>query len=446
MSKETCLIIIEPQTQIPQLFGDGIQNNKMISVSLSTGKYLQLKPACIEKHHYCYINRHGRIVNSLGYPLPRDWNSARKILREFQSNSGKPCKEIVSYEIHEPTIVINSSMKNNYFHWWFDWVPQYYLAMDAKLPSKYLTIGQLILPFQTETLQKLPHLASNLTIVPLYRCGLLTGDVYIPSQSSGIVDKTETFNAYPIKCMERFRESFALSSKVYPKFIYISRNDSDMRRVINEDQLKPILEKYGFKIVIMSDYNLCEQIELFTNAKIIMGPHGAGFTNIGFTKVTSKVLLIELLSKSLWYYDCCFRQICYQKGIDHLFIDTKLVLKDYECSGHGMNMEITDFNIIDHLLNLIINQNFSVSDLKNPLCKCDHNTITKILYGISIEKSIDITGILCDHLSSLMSLDINKLVGYDPYINIAKKLYLFFSNGDMKILDEYDGKLTWNYI
>ena len=64
-----------------------------------------------------------------------------------------------------------------------------------------------------------------------------------------------------------------------PKYIYISRNDADCRRIRNEKHLLKRLPD-RFKSYELSNLSLIDQIRLFSNAEMIIGPHGAGFTNM----------------------------------------------------------------------------------------------------------------------------------------------------------------------
>ena len=82
------------------------------------------------------------------------------------------------------------------------------------------------------------------------------------------------------------------SKKKFYKKIYIDRSDSifNNRRIINEDKIKKLLTKKKFKILKLSNFSFIEQIGIFNSAKIIVGNHGAGFTNLIFCKKNTKVI------------------------------------------------------------------------------------------------------------------------------------------------------------
>jgi capsular polysaccharide biosynthesis protein len=76
--------------------------------------------------------------------------------------------------------------------------------------------------------------------------------------------------------------------------IYVSRNDATQRRVLNEDQLIKALQPLGFEAHTTGRMSARSQVELFSEADIIIGPHGAGLANIVFAPAAS--LLIEIVA------------------------------------------------------------------------------------------------------------------------------------------------------
>ena len=72
--------------------------------------------------------------------------------------------------------------------------------------------------------------------------------------------------------------------------IYISRNKAKYRKVINEAELHPVLNKFGFKIIYFEDHSVSEQIEICYNANTIVSIHGANLTNIIFMQPGKNVL------------------------------------------------------------------------------------------------------------------------------------------------------------
>ena len=90
----------------------------------------------------------------------------------------------------------------------------------------------------------------------------------------------------------KFSKKFDCSEK-----IFIDRSDSNFNhcKLINNQEIIDFLRKKGFESYQTSKLDFFEQIYLFNNAKIIIGPHGAAFSNIIFSKPGLR--LIELIPK-----------------------------------------------------------------------------------------------------------------------------------------------------
>lgn len=70
--------------------------------------------------------------------------------------------------------------------------------------------------------------------------------------------------------------------------IFLARKNRN--RSYNQDEVFAALRPYGFIEIYMEDYTLIEQIHLFKNARFIVGPTGAAWTNIIFCSSNVKCL------------------------------------------------------------------------------------------------------------------------------------------------------------
>ena len=93
---------------------------------------------------------------------------------------------------------------------------------------------------------------------------------------------------------EKLIKAYGISNKeTVGTKIYISRRNAQKRRIINESELVPILENYGFRIVILEDLTVKSQFQLFFNCSVVIGPHGAGLTNLILAPTGTKVIEIQ---------------------------------------------------------------------------------------------------------------------------------------------------------
>ncbi|WP_082992812.1 DUF563 domain-containing protein [Erythrobacter sp. QSSC1-22B] len=74
--------------------------------------------------------------------------------------------------------------------------------------------------------------------------------------------------------------------------IYISRSKARMRKLLNEEDIWPILEAAGFERVHMEDLDFPAQVNLMSDTAVLAAPHGAGLTNMMFCPPGSHVLEI----------------------------------------------------------------------------------------------------------------------------------------------------------
>ena len=136
-----------------------------------------------------------------------------------------------------------------------------------------------------------------------------------------------------------FSKKFDCSDK-----IFIDRSDSNYNhcKIVNNQEVIDFLKKKGFESYQISKLNFFEQIYLFNNAKIIIGPHGAAFSNIIFSKPGLK--LIELIPKDHPSIKC-------EKISNLLKFDYKKIKLDKEINDNiNMNgdirIDISDLNKI----------------------------------------------------------------------------------------------------
>ena len=125
--------------------------------------------------------------------------------------------------------------------------------------------------------------------------------------------------------------------------IYLKR--SGKRKVSNEAELIPILEKFNFTILEDTPRSIFDQFKLFQSAKIIIGPHGAGFSNILFCKTNTKI--IEFFPKN--YYPPHYFYLSGVLGLDYYgFIENEGSISSHYANT-GVDLYIKPF-ILENLL------------------------------------------------------------------------------------------------
>jgi capsular polysaccharide biosynthesis protein len=95
--------------------------------------------------------------------------------------------------------------------------------------------------------------------------------------------------------------------------IYLTRKNAPSRRIVNEDELLPLLRERGFEVVDCGTLSFDEQVKLFSEARYVVGPHGASLTNIVWAPAGAKVF--EIFEPGS--VRRCYWSMCQALGHDH---------------------------------------------------------------------------------------------------------------------------------
>lgn len=135
------------------------------------------------------------------------------------------------------------------------------------------------------------------------------------------------FSKYTIQSIyDKFTSLFCNDTEENDIIIYISRSDTFIRNIVNEDLLleKVIKPLYGDKLRIFNKKFLDEsenpfksQVQLFNRAKMVIAGHGAALTNILFCK--ENTCIVEFKMKP----NCnrCFEYVAKHRNLNHNYCD-----------------------------------------------------------------------------------------------------------------------------
>ncbi|QDC80373.1 glycosyltransferase family 61 protein [Candidatus Methylopumilus universalis] len=120
--------------------------------------------------------------------------------------------------------------------------------------------------------------------------------INIPLSSSGL------YNYEALNYVRKILRRKVGSNKKWPKKIFLKRN-SGYRNLTNSKEIEALLKKQGFEVYDFQNLSLKDQIGLFSNADIIIGPSGAHFANIIFcNKKTDVYILISNFKGTVYKY------------------------------------------------------------------------------------------------------------------------------------------------
>jgi hypothetical protein len=234
--------------------------------------------------------------------------------------------------------VLTHPRQKNYFHWLFDVLPRIALleAADAPWDALYLDQSQ---EFQRESWSLL-GLAGDVIDASRFN-NVRAGELVVPGAPS-------TSGVMPRWACDWLRSRLGSNRRSGGAGLrlYVSRSRAGTGKVENEDAVRACLEKRDFTTVNCEELPMKEQIALFSQAEAVLGPHGAGLSNVLFAN--SRCTLVELFGAP--QINLCYWTLCSQLEMPYAFLLAEAI------SGRGgpkrpdLGVDVGKLNsLLDHL-------------------------------------------------------------------------------------------------
>lgn len=188
----------------------------------------------------------------------------------------------------------------NYYHFLLDVLPRWGVfreSMPGRMPDAlYVPSGA---KYQKQFLNML-----GLDTIPIVETGkhraVRADRLLVPSQPNSDL-------VAPRWTIDWLKEQFpAKNSADAPSRLYLTRGDQpNTRRLVNEPEIWPSLERQGFVRVDPGSLTVQQQIDWFAGADVIVAPHGAALANLAFCKPGVRIL--ELFAPN--YVNVCYWNI-----------------------------------------------------------------------------------------------------------------------------------------
>ena len=241
------------------------------------------------------------LIKEVSYQIISNANSNIKKNSVFKRGTPKLLKKKEGPVL---SLITGGGANNNYWHWMYDTVSRLRLVEEVYKLNYFncFLVPDIKYGFQKQTLDLLGIRTKSISSKQ---------NKHIFSKEIIATNHPWQFSKNPHFDIENvpnwitgwLRNKFLRfkSKKKFYKKIYIDRSDSkfnkiNQRQIINEKEIKKKLIKKKFKILKLSNFSITDQIGIFNSAEIIIGNHGAGFTNLIFCKKGTKV--IEFVDKN----------------------------------------------------------------------------------------------------------------------------------------------------
>lgn len=173
----------------------------------------------------------------------------------------------------------------NFWHWMIDCLPRV-LTLQKALAGKTLNLCMpaSALKFQRYTLETVLPPNFKLVYLDAEAEPWIHPERFLWASPASALAVGVLPQAYYDALREPIFKRIGLpSTHVKSRRLYISRRNAAHRKVRNEDELVELLAGYGFESVQLEKLPFEEQVRLFHDAEIVVGPHGAGLGTIFFS-------------------------------------------------------------------------------------------------------------------------------------------------------------------
>jgi capsular polysaccharide biosynthesis protein len=249
--------------------------------------------------------------------------------------------------VHPGEIALLGGQRSGYWHWWIDILPRVWLLELLELhqisgpPARKFDAVRLAVPvpaaeFQRESLEllgvagRLELLEPGLTRFEkvTFTRGLTGGGSRYPSRKLG---------EYARWLRERLGPS-ARGAGEGGRRLFVSRGSAASRRVVNEAEIEPVLAAHDFEVIDPAGMSIAEQVALFSQASAVVGPHGAGLTNLLFSAPGTRV--VELFAASAAQEVSNYRVLASHLGMPYSRLLAKPVAGRSARGPHYFDMEV----------------------------------------------------------------------------------------------------------
>jgi len=224
----------------------------------------------------------------------------------------------------DATVIIGCNVAHaNYFHWITQVLPAIDHAVNRIGQARNIAIAlPLLNGWQEESLQLLGLANVRRVMIddPAKQYALARAEYSELLNGGGAFSNSATTLATYRRLREAVERPWSRDRK-----IYVARTDATSRQMRNEAVVIEEVRKRGYEVIPPGTLGFQEQVQLFRSARIVVGPHGAGMTNIVFCEPGT--IIYELAPSH--YTNSCFVNL-------GMICDLRYWQDAFESDGEGL--------------------------------------------------------------------------------------------------------------
>jgi capsular polysaccharide biosynthesis protein len=269
-----------------------------------------------------------------------NWNQKTACLAQasqFYHDFKDDPQNLLTFDDDDTYLLIHHPWYKNYYHWLSEALCRAWMVKDTcdqmilLLPPEDTLPKYVLGSLQLFNFKKIIHIPAGKSVLVRTLCMPAQRPILDCYNPKILLEVSKLYVNY-VKSQAGVRTSVS-------ERIYVSRKNATRRKIINEDDVIAVMTKYNFIVFHAEDYTFLEQVSFFSNAKYVVGTHGAGLANMLFMPPGSTVF--ELIKRKtnpkrhfnllFWYmadalghkYYC---QICEPRNINKMFFLADIVV------------------------------------------------------------------------------------------------------------------------
>ena len=320
----------------------------------------ELKSVCIYSNSNIIKKGFTGIEDKINSPYLQDFDLMEANIKTLINDSFAYCeKPITRKTINiDKGIMLSGGASYNYYHWFTEFLPRMSLIEMSNKYNNY----PILIDYETSKINSIMDSLKtfnkeNREIIILqekneYKINHLVKPSLLSWMAMNLKENIILKAEHCIiseECINSLREAFLPVNLNTPfRKIYISRKNT-ARKLLNQNAIIEIVEKYGFEIVYPEELSLEEQVKLFSECKILIGQSGAGFTNLLFMQKNTQAicLVADKIDYSGFSY---FSNIASIVGVNLINLAGKKIKNGQRCLHEDL---IIDQNELKNVINYI---------------------------------------------------------------------------------------------
>lgn len=261
----------------------------------------------------------------------RHWNGQRNLRRQRLKSL---MKLFTPPRVIDCALWVHDDWSGGYFHWLTEVCPKLIAWRNSQkalfpvlLPSEFRNYSYVL-----STLDILGF--KYLFFEPLDRIFVRVLWIIEPTAISGNY-RSDLMKQISEQVTKKLGSPLLCQNSSNLNYYYISRKDATRRFLANEEDIKDLLKSRSIKPLVLSGYNLADQVSTFSQCSLLVSIHGNALTNMLWMPTGSSVIEIR---RSGDKHNNCYYSLASALGHKYYYIQAPSVDKSQDT--HTANLEV----------------------------------------------------------------------------------------------------------